>query len=99
MLKPSLGLFSCGHVVEIGPQQNVIPDSALVQCRLLAHERKLVPVVFEIQSRGILAIDMDGTGHGVVEPLDQGDDRALAASACTDECNVLSRLRSQRKAS
>lgn len=85
-------LLVCSVVVAAEPHGDVVADGALVEDRLLLHERDVAAVFprAEVDERG--AVAGDAAGGGVVEALEQGDGRALSAAARADEGDELSWL-------
>jgi len=71
--------------------KDVLPDAGGEQHRLLAHEADLLAVPFQFESADVHAVEPDGTREGVVEALDELDDRGLPRAALTDEGEGASR--------
>jgi len=65
--------------------QDVLPDAGGEQHRLLAHEADLLAVPLQVQAADVHAVEPDGAREGVVEALDELDDRGLPRSALADE--------------
>ena len=69
-------------------ERDVLTDGAVVQGRVLLHERHVVAVQARRHAGDVLAAEGDASRGGIVEALEEGDERALAAAGWTDTSSV-----------
>jgi len=65
--------------------KDVLPDTGGEQHRFLRDQPNLLPQPLQLQLSDVHAVEPDGTREGVVEALDELDDRGLPRAALTDE--------------
>ena len=73
------------HLPEVGSVADVLGDGGVEEDRLLGHDPNLGPQPADVEVAKVVAIQRHRPLAGVVEPLQERDDGALAAPAGTHQ--------------